>query len=168
MNCLVSSIYAFFPLLALAEQAPVISSRYGFEINVTSSRYGFEIKGPVNCSSLSPIENSGYWQAMESCYACAIEESCGYCHSTMRCEEGNSFGPLSRDSSCPHWIFKAETCPINPECHQLTDCGICAAATQCVWCGSDARCMSVEESIGSSCRAIIAEEPCPAVIVPGK
>ena len=122
---------------------------------------------PVNCSTLSPPENSKYWDAAEYCYSCASAWNCGYCQSTMKCEAGNMYAPFS-GLSCPNWAYQPEACPVNPGCQHLTSCGLCAAASQCVWCTSDATCLALEECAGSSCSSFVFEEPCPTVVVPRK
>lgn len=122
----------------------------------------------TNCSALSPPENAKFWDAMDHCYACAAEPTCGFCQSTLTCAPGDANGPFDRYKLwCGVWLSTIDSCPVNPQCSAITDCGTCAAASECVWCASDARCLSVEEGYGSGCKSLVSEAPCPAVIVPG-
>ncbi|KAG7388534.1 hypothetical protein PHYBOEH_007808 [Phytophthora boehmeriae] len=121
----------------------------------------------VNCSALSPPANTKFWEAMDRCYGCAAEPSCGFCSSTLTCVAGNLQGPYQQFQIwCSDWIPEAEACPVNPQCDAITDCGVCASSTECVWCASDASCMAVEEGYGSGCKALVREIPCPKVVVP--
>ncbi|RLN45160.1 hypothetical protein BBJ29_003325 [Phytophthora kernoviae] len=121
----------------------------------------------VNCSALSPPVNTKFWEAMDRCYDCAAEPSCGFCRSTMTCVAGNVQGPYQQFQIwCSDWIPEAEACPVNPQCNTITDCEACAGSNECVWCASDASCMAVEEGYGSGCKALVSETPCPKVVVP--
>jgi len=122
----------------------------------------------TNCSALSPPENVKYWDAMDHCYACAGDPSCGFCQSTMTCAAGDANGPLDRYKLwCGVWISSPDSCPVNPQCNALTDCGACAGSRECVWCASSSTCLATEEIYGSGCKSVVANAPCPAVIVPG-
>lgn len=122
----------------------------------------------VNCSALSPPPDTPFWQAMDRCYDCAAEPSCGFCRSTLTCVAGNLQGPFDRYQVwCSDWIPEAEACPVNPQCDTISGCGTCVASDECVWCASDASCMAVEEGFGSGCKALVSDAPCPTVIVPG-
>uniref|UniRef100_K3X8I9 Peptidase S74 domain-containing protein n=1 Tax=Globisporangium ultimum (strain ATCC 200006 / CBS 805.95 / DAOM BR144) TaxID=431595 RepID=K3X8I9_GLOUD len=46
------------------------------------------------CKSLSPPENSKYWDAMDKCKPCTLVSGCGFCRSTMKCMLGDKLGPL--------------------------------------------------------------------------
>ncbi|KAF4319608.1 hypothetical protein BBO99_00005954 [Phytophthora kernoviae] len=121
----------------------------------------------VNCSALSPPVNTKFWDAMDRCYDCAAEPSCGFCRSTMTCVAGNVQGPYQQFQIwCSDWIPEAEACPVNPQCNTITDCEACAGSNECVWCALDASCMAVEEGYGSGCKALVSETPCPKVVVP--
>lgn len=132
---------------------------------LSEDRRHFKLTQPEECEALSPPPNSKYWDAMGQCNVCSSTPGCGFCRSTMTCAYGEEKGP-DGPMSCPDWLFTPEDCPVNPYCNLATRCDDCAGMDQCVWCSSDATCMSVEESYGSTCQTLVTETPCPAVVVP--
>lgn len=118
-----------------------------------------------DCEAISAPPTSKYWDAVGRCGDCVSIPGCGFCRSTMTCVYGAHGGPVSR-MSCPDWLFYPEECPMNPHCNSWTECDTCARVPQCVWCSSDATCMSVEESYGSTCTSLVTETPCPVVVTP--
>ncbi len=44
------------------------------------------------CASFNDAVNGAYWEQVANCSACAAQQGCGYCHSTLQCAEGDSHG----------------------------------------------------------------------------
>ena len=113
-------------------------------------------------------------------------EECGYCLSNMQCLAGtNSSGPLD-GTPCDQWTFSSDVCPgkfkhilflilskykliyliiVIPNCRDYTSCGGCADIEECVWCESSLTCTSLPEALGSDCRGLVFDPPCPDTFV---
>lgn len=121
----------------------------------------------TNCSRISPPNMNTYWDHVQSCSPCLAAEGCGYCHSTLSCQEGDVIGPFS-GPMCPDWLTEDDECPSQPECVGLDNCETCATAAECAWCASDSTCMTIEATYTSSCRGTVFDTPCPASFIGGK
>lgn len=134
---------------------------------------------------ISILLNITFRDAVQLCSSCAVEESCGYCLSTLQCVAGNSDGP-DDGSPCPSWIFTNTSCPgihpsfLNmtalifdcclavPNCADYRDCFGCSSQEQCAWCASDNVCTTISEAFSANCRGLVFEPPCPTDFVTGK
>lgn len=121
---------------------------------------------PVPCSSFTVQESPSFFESVATCPAC-VEAGCGFCLSTLRCEEGTAAGPTSMGMSCPSWVFSQDDCPAIPDCEGLASCAECAAVDQCAWCAGEARCMRLDETYYADCGGVVFDLPCPASHVPG-
>jgi hypothetical protein len=107
--------------------------------------------------------------SLTSCGTCLSSggSSCGWCHSSLSCEEGNKFGPAT-PSSCGNWAWYYQYCPGDPEdkCPKLQTCAECVVngradpfedPTSCGWCEAESgaqRCVSGQiggPAIGARC-----------------
>ena len=61
------------------------------------------------------------------CPACALEDDCVYCLSTLQCQAKDSAMP------CPQPVEDMASCPVKPDCGLLTNCSACAAADDCAY-----------------------------------
>ena len=85
----------------------------------------------------------------------------------MKCLSGtNSSGPTD-GTSCDQWTFTVDTCHVAPVCHDYLSCDGCTEHEECVWCASSDSCTSLPEALGSDCRGLVFDPPCPDTYVAG-
>ena len=117
------------------------------------------MNGKNECDNVSSSNDlKSYWDVVNLCSPCLTTKSCGFCHSTMQCQEGDEYGPFK--GPCPAWISEQASCPRAPQCSTLADCNSCAGANDCAWCSSQSLCLTMEETYTAQCRGIIYDTPC--------
>ena len=127
------------------------------------SSYGAS-SATLTCAQYRPAVIRSYWDVNAMCTSCSTAENCGYCESTMECQEGDSTGP-EVGIMCPDWNFGTKPCPAPPSCSTITDCNECSANHKCAYCGSQRRCLSIEESFVAQCKGLVFDGECPIAYV---
>lgn len=117
-------------------------------------------EAPSMCQQIThPKTTWMYWSMAEDCTPCSSVEGCGYCFSTLQCQEGDASGPFE-GPPCPDWVFSVESCPSEPDCMKVVDCSTCVGIPECAWCSKESKCMILEDTFSTDCGGTIFTLPC--------